>query len=155
MTTPTLGTAAEVLGRLEAEGRTVLPNGPDLWVDPACDLSPERIAEVKAVKSAILDMLRVRMSAEPTAWLLRRLVNGQRWLTDTHLELATLPGAGLSDPRNAQVGDGLNLWDRLEKLLRSGVCRYPADTCIHGPGKHCPRDAVVICEACVSPGGPQ
>jgi hypothetical protein len=74
------------------------------------------------------------------ATLLRRLVNGQKWLGE---HLHDIDG-GAAD---AEFSKALAGWARMETHLRQ---HHGYQGCIHGEGRRCPDDAAVSCDACVA-----
>jgi hypothetical protein len=77
--------------------------------------------------------------------LMKRLRDGQVWLTEFN---AKLEAKGLIDTnQNDRLARGFDLWGSIERLLRF---TYDYSGCIHGEDARCPRNAVCICDYCVS-----
>jgi hypothetical protein len=81
-----------------------------------------------------------RMGELDEATLLRRLVNGQKWLGE---HLHSIDG-GAAD---AEFSKALAGWTRMEADLRQD---HGYQGCIHGEGGRCPDDAAVSCDVCVA-----
>ena len=75
---------------------------------------------------------------------LERLRKGHTWLTDTHLRLLEERDVYAGMERRFIVA--LDGWTGMEGSLRE-VWEYPL--CVMGPGKRCPDDSPVACQACV------
>jgi len=76
--------------------------------------------------------------------LMERLRTGQVWLAEVN---ATLEAEDAVDtPLNERLAAGFDLFGKMENLLRF---TYDYEGCIHGQEQSCPRDAVVLCDACV------
>jgi hypothetical protein len=105
-------------------------------------------AEVKAAYYSLRDaapdvVALVRMGELDEATLLKRLVNGQTWLTQEHEKWATDNPDTASDTGFQKALDG---WVAMETHLRE---KHGYRQCIHGEGQRCPEDAPVRCDACV------
>jgi TubC N-terminal docking domain len=88
----------------------------------------------------VVALVRIGELAEET--LLKRLRNGQWWLTEEHEKWAADNPDSVSDTDFQKALDG---WVAMEAQLRG---RHGYQGCIHGEGQRCPNDAVVNCDAC-------
>jgi hypothetical protein len=80
-----------------------------------------------------------RMGEMDEVTLLRRLVNGQKWLSDHLHEI----DVAIHDEA---FGKALAAWGQMEAHLR---IKHGYLGCIHGEGQRCPADSIVSCDACV------
>jgi hypothetical protein len=97
-----------------------------------------------SLRDADPDVVRLtRMGEMDESILLRRLVNGQRWLTLEH-EKWVIDSPDAANDEAFQKG--LDGWVAIEAQLRQ---QHGFMRCIHGEGQHCPADSVVICNTCM------
>ena len=75
---------------------------------------------------------------------LERLRNGHRWLAETHMRL--LEERDVYAGMETRFLVALDGWSGMDAMLRE-VWEYPL--CVMGPGKRCPDDSPVACQACV------
>jgi hypothetical protein len=107
----------------------------------------EMAAEVKgayySLRNANPDVVRlVRVGELSEETLLKRLRNGQRWLTMELEKWATDNPDAVSDTDFQKALDG---WVAMEIQLRE---QHGYRGCVLGEGQRCPAESVVICDAC-------
>ena len=138
-----MSSVAELVREARDLGAEFRVAGDEIMVKAPTRLPRGLMAELRARKPEVRRHLGIGQGL-----LLERLRRGTEWLVIVNAELLALPDAGVSSEQERQFCEGLELWDRLEKLLRFV---YPDYTdCILGPGQRCPAAAPVRCAACVA-----
>jgi hypothetical protein len=143
--------ASEVLGRLTALGVTATPTPRGtLWLQPASVIPPDLVDAVREHKQAIIAAIRERAPIAAETTYLQRLRAGQVWLAVAHEKLAEMEErrdivSQQYEKQRERFLVALDAWDVMERQLRQ-LLGYQG--CIHGPGRRCPPDSVVVCQAC-------
>ena len=136
-----MSNVAELVREARDLGAEFRLEGESITVESPARLPRGLMAELRAHKPEVRKQLGIGRGL-----LLERLRSGSEWLTTVNAELLALPDAGVGSEQERQFCDGLDLWDRLEKLLRFV---YPGYTdCILDAPQHCPAAAPVRCAAC-------
>ena len=76
--------------------------------------------------------------------ILKRLVDGSRWLTNQHDLYSNDDPVAVNDTEFYKALDG---WEKLEQQLR---VQDGYQGCIFGLGERCPTEVIINCAACVS-----
>ena len=123
--------APKIVAGLEKAGVVLSLDGTAIAFDaPAGVMTEERLYDVRANKTAFRLLLELRV--------------GQEWLTRQH-------HGWFAGNRHAAPTDVfsriLNDWDSRDYVLRQ---LYSWDTCIWGPNRRCPDEAVGDCRGCTT-----
>lgn len=82
--------------------------------------------------------------------LLKRLMNGTKWLEDTQERLLAMEHVGIGSELEAQFLDAIELWDDLDKAVR-GI--YPDfQGCVLGNIPSCKPASPIRCRGCAAVG---
>jgi hypothetical protein len=143
--------AIELLDDLKHRGITVQVRDSKLYLKPRQLVDPEVLQSLRSVKAEAIRCVRLReVNADrPDAegYLLRRLLAGQDWLDDVADALHQQPRAGLDSTLNNRFVYGLDMWLRVEGVLRVAL-NY--NGCIHASlKKTCPGGTSAPCSACM------
>jgi hypothetical protein len=110
------------------------------------DTAMEVKAGYDALRNANPDLVRLtRIGELDEGTLLRRLVNGQKWLTLELEKWATDNQNAASDTNLQKTIDG---WVAMEIQLRE---QHGYRGCIHGEGRRCPENVPAVCNFCAGP----
>lgn len=139
-----MSNVAELVREARDLGAEFRLEGDSITVESPAHLPRELMADLRAHKPEVRKHLGIGRGL-----LLERLRRGTTWLTTVNAELLALPDAGVGTEQERQFCEGLELWDRLEKLLRFVYPDY-IDDCILGHGQRCPAAAPVRCAACAT-----
>ena len=76
--------------------------------------------------------------------ILKRLVDGSRWLTNQHDLYSNDDPVAVNDTEFYKALDG---WEKLEKQLR---VQDGYQGCIFGSDEHCLQEAIITCAFCIA-----
>ena len=139
--------ATEILEALQEAGATARVDGSNLLVEPRKCVPAALVPEIKEHKAEIMQHIaktalpgRLDSDAEQT---LLRLLAGSRWISAAHNAwVEGKPDA----PTDERFSTALAAWDLLERKLRN---EFGYEGCVYGPSQQCPKDAPVMCDACM------
>jgi diadenosine tetraphosphatase ApaH/serine/threonine PP2A family protein phosphatase len=135
--------AAEILDTFKKLGISAYVEDGKLFCEPGSLLPPDLKPEIRRCKAEIMALLCEPRSNAVMDHLLSRLQAGSRWLTAQHQAWLDSKPDAASDQRFSVA---LAAWSEMERSLRM-VFGY--EGCVFGPDQRCPKDAPVICDACV------
>ena len=138
-----MSSVAELVREARDLGAEFRVDGNAITVKSPARLPRGLMAELRAHKPEVRKHLGIGRGL-----LLERLRRGTEWLTTVSAELLALPDAGVGSEQERQFCEGLELWDRLEKLLRFVYPDYI--DCILGAGQRCPAAAPIRCATCAT-----
>ena len=105
------------------------------------ELAQELKAAYWELRSQATDVIGlVKIGEHDQATLLKRLLTGQKWLTEFNDELEPDDEDGA-----AKLQRGLDRWCDMEEQLRH---RHGYNGCVHGVDGACPKGSAVRCDAC-------